>query len=176
MGISKKTRFLVFDRDKYQCRYCGKSTDDGVILEVDHVVPRSKGGTDEIENLVTACFDCNRGKSNVEIGSTAPEKDIDRRRRLQELRETERAAEELAALVMARKAKAQAWVNTICEIIGCDSVNRVFAETCTRLASEFGDELVIDWVNQISAKFPNIGRDAIMYLNGIARKVREKGE
>jgi hypothetical protein len=63
MALSKKTRFDVFKRDSFTCAYCGQKTPD-VILEVDHIVPTSKGGTDIIENLITSCFDCNRGKSN----------------------------------------------------------------------------------------------------------------
>lgn len=55
-------RFDVFRRDNFCCRYCGRSS-PSVTLEVDHVVAVSNGGTDEIGNLVTACIDCNRGKS-----------------------------------------------------------------------------------------------------------------
>jgi len=40
-----------------------------VPLEVDHVVPVSKGGKNDMANLITACFDCNRGKSNVDLSS-----------------------------------------------------------------------------------------------------------
>lgn len=52
-------RSEVFERDDYTCRYCG---DRGVTLECDHVVPISKGGTNELGNLVTACAPCNRSK------------------------------------------------------------------------------------------------------------------
>jgi 5-methylcytosine-specific restriction endonuclease McrA len=38
-----------------------------VKLEVDHVIARSAGGPDTMENLVTACWDCNRGKSAKEV-------------------------------------------------------------------------------------------------------------
>lgn len=57
-------RFEVLKRDNYRCRLCGKSTPDGARLEVDHLVPASKGGSDVIENLQTLCFECNRGKSD----------------------------------------------------------------------------------------------------------------
>lgn len=40
-----------------------------IVLEIDHVVPRSKGGTDDPSNLVTACLDCNRGKAGVPLDS-----------------------------------------------------------------------------------------------------------
>lgn len=63
MALSKKIRFEVFKRDGFQCGYCGKQPPE-VILEVDHIEPKSKGGSDYINNLLTACFDCNRGKSN----------------------------------------------------------------------------------------------------------------
>ena len=60
-SLSKKTRFEVFKRDSFTCQYCGKSAPD-VVLEVDHITPVSEGGDDDPMNLVTACFDCNRGK------------------------------------------------------------------------------------------------------------------
>ena len=66
MGISKKIRFEVFKRDGFACCYCGK-TPPQAVLEVDHIEPKSKGGKDEINNLITACFDCNRGKSGIPL-------------------------------------------------------------------------------------------------------------
>lgn len=66
VSISKKDRFEIFKRDSFKCQYCGKSAPE-VVLEVDHIVPVSKGGDNEMFNLVTACFDCNRGKSNREL-------------------------------------------------------------------------------------------------------------
>ena len=62
-AISKKTRFETFNRDHFTCQYCGSKTPN-VVLEVDHIIPVSKNGTNEIDNLVTSCFECNRGKSN----------------------------------------------------------------------------------------------------------------
>ena len=65
-GISKSTRFEVFKRDSFTCQYCGKSAPD-VVLEVDHINPVSKGGDNDISNLITACFDCNRGKRDKKL-------------------------------------------------------------------------------------------------------------
>lgn len=67
MALSKALRFSVFKRDGFTCQYCGRKT-PAVILEADHIVPVSAGGLDEIENLITACFDCNRGKGSVPLG------------------------------------------------------------------------------------------------------------
>ena len=64
MAVSKKIRFEVFKRDGFRCAYCGKGPPE-VTLECDHINPKSKGGKDDINNLITACFDCNRGKRNI---------------------------------------------------------------------------------------------------------------
>jgi hypothetical protein len=55
----------VLARDNWTCCSCGRtSKDEGIILEVDHIIPRSKGGTDDLDNLQTLCKKCNIGKSN----------------------------------------------------------------------------------------------------------------
>lgn len=69
-NLSKKLRFEVFKRDDFTCQYCGKKAPD-VVLEVDHIEPVAKGGTNEITNLITACFECNRGKSDKKISDNA---------------------------------------------------------------------------------------------------------
>ena len=69
-NISKKTRFEVFKRDSFKCQYCGLKAPD-VILEIDHIKPISKGGDNSIMNLVTSCFNCNRGKSNIELSDNS---------------------------------------------------------------------------------------------------------
>jgi HNH endonuclease len=55
----------VRQRAGYLCEYC--HTDERwqlVQFTIDHIIPLSKGGTDEIDNLALACFHCNRQKSN----------------------------------------------------------------------------------------------------------------
>ena len=66
MRISKKFRFEVFKRDAFTCQYCGRKAPD-VVLQVDHIKPKSKGGTNDLLNLVTSCSECNSGKSNREL-------------------------------------------------------------------------------------------------------------
>lgn len=68
--VSKRTRFEVFKRDMFSCQYCGKKSPD-VVLHVDHIKPVSNGGKNTITNLITACQDCNLGKSNIELGDDA---------------------------------------------------------------------------------------------------------
>lgn len=62
MAVSKRLRYEILRRDNHTCRYCGGHAPD-VSLTVDHVVPTALGGSDQPDNLVTACRDCNAGKS-----------------------------------------------------------------------------------------------------------------
>jgi 5-methylcytosine-specific restriction endonuclease McrA len=66
-GARKITRRALFARDGYRCQYCG----DGSRLTVDHVIPRSRGGSTVWENMVTACAPCNLRKGDrlpTEVG------------------------------------------------------------------------------------------------------------
>lgn len=62
VAISKGVRFEVFKRDSFTCQYCGNKSPD-VVLHVDHIKPVSKGGMNDMMNLVTSCLSCNLGKS-----------------------------------------------------------------------------------------------------------------
>lgn len=63
---SLRLRFKVLARDRFTCCGCGESpaTSPGTVLHVDHIVPWSRGGETEFENLRTMCLQCNLGKSN----------------------------------------------------------------------------------------------------------------
>lgn len=58
-----KIRFFILNRDNFTCQYCGRKSPN-VVLHVDHIIPRSKGGTSNKNNLITACMECNLGKSD----------------------------------------------------------------------------------------------------------------
>lgn len=58
------TRRNILHRDGYSCQYCGYLGDD---LTLDHVLPRSRGGGDSWENIITACVRC-----NIKKGSRTP--------------------------------------------------------------------------------------------------------
>lgn len=64
--LGPKLRFSVFTRDNWRCVYCGE-TPDKSSLHIDHKISVVDGGSDSIENLVTACQDCNLGKGAVSI-------------------------------------------------------------------------------------------------------------
>lgn len=91
MAVSVRTRFEVFKRDEFTCRYCGKKSPE-VVLEVDHITPVCEGGTDDTINLATSCWDCNRGKSGIALSEVITGEDphdkavllLERRRQLEE--------------------------------------------------------------------------------------------
>ncbi|WP_309242682.1 HNH endonuclease [Limnofasciculus baicalensis] len=59
--IPGSVRVSVLHRDGYKCVFCGRNSKE-VPLEVDHIIPFVKGGSHDLSNLQTLCFDCNRGK------------------------------------------------------------------------------------------------------------------
>lgn len=69
-NLSNKIRFEVFKRDNFTCQYCGVKAPE-VVLNVDHIEPISKGGTNDIYNLVTSCFECNNGKSDKRLNDNS---------------------------------------------------------------------------------------------------------
>lgn len=59
-------RYFVFTRDNYTCQVCGKSKDK--ILQMHHIIYRSNGGTDRVNNLVTVCTDCHTSVNHKKGG------------------------------------------------------------------------------------------------------------
>lgn len=86
-GTSNKLRFEVFKRDGFRCQYCGL-TPPQVVLQADHIVPVADDGPTEIDNLITACQECNSGKSDISLDQVPPQTDArieEKRIRMQQL-------------------------------------------------------------------------------------------
>lgn len=64
--LTRKLREFIKTRDNFTCCMCGNSThtEPNLLLEIDHIIPVSKGGYTTEENLQTLCWKCNRSKSN----------------------------------------------------------------------------------------------------------------
>lgn len=60
MARRRLSRRAVFYRDGFRCQYCGKQSKD---LTLDHILPRSRKGPHEWENVVSACIPCNHRKA-----------------------------------------------------------------------------------------------------------------
>ncbi len=112
---SKKVRFDVFKRDGFVCQYCGRTPPE-VVLEVDHINPKSKGGKDNINNYITACVDCNRGKAGTPLDKLPDGP----RKNLRVLRETRAQLKAYNILVEEQE---QDYLDAI------DRINKIFKET-----------------------------------------------
>src|SRR3989338_3746506 len=64
--IPLNVRWIVLKRDNYTCKKCGRSPgkDQTTELEIDHIMPVAKNGTNDISNLETLCHECNQGKKD----------------------------------------------------------------------------------------------------------------
>lgn len=58
LGIDREE---VLYRSKWRCHYCGEPL-NRYNFQVDHRIPKDRGGTDELENLVASCQPCNSSK------------------------------------------------------------------------------------------------------------------
>lgn len=175
VGLSKKLRFSVFARDSFSCRYCGRQSDQ-VVLNVDHIIPVAKGGTNDEANLVTACFDCNSGKSDTAISHAAPT-ESDRLRLAQEMNEQKQAAMAAKAAREAKEVVSDALLDYWCECTGRDSVDRGTFYTVLSYVQEFGIETVFGWIDKAIGKCgPSSDRSIGRYISGIRRLTLSKTE
>ena len=64
--INDNTRYAVLERAGFKCQCCGirPLKDNDVILHIDHIIPRSLGGSDSVDNLQVLCDKCNLSKQN----------------------------------------------------------------------------------------------------------------
>lgn len=71
--IRPERRLGIYMRDKFTCLYCGRDCSQMAAAEfgLDHLIPCSKGGTNENTNLVTACRSCNSSRGNRDLAECA---------------------------------------------------------------------------------------------------------
>lgn len=172
-NLSKSMRFGIFGRDQFACRYCGKAPPE-VKLVVDHIVPVSRGGTNDETNLITSCESCNQGKSDKSL-STLPLPD--QRRIAQENMEQIDIAR-LAAKAAKAKASLRATMEQYFKDCGSEHDLEARASTgLSNLASEFGPDRVMDWISRAIAHIGtqrHKGNDVMRYIYGIARNTRDR--
>jgi hypothetical protein len=65
--IRKAKRLAIYLRDGLSCCWCGLSVEDGAQLTLDHLIARSRGGSNEETNLVTACVGCNARRKHYSV-------------------------------------------------------------------------------------------------------------
>lgn len=139
-ALKPSIRFNVFKRDGFRCQYCGRTPPD-VVLEVDHIVAVADGGENAIDNLITACFDCNRGKGAVSLesipDSLATTFELKREKRLQ--------LDEYSKFLKQVKAKADK---------GIQSIDKVFNSYFPRYT--LGDDFQHNTLRFFLSKLPSV--------------------
>lgn len=73
-AIPPKIRFQVLNRDNFECKYCWLKAGNWVQLQVDHIIPIKDWWSNDIDNLICSCFECNIGKWWGDVNK--PKKDI----------------------------------------------------------------------------------------------------
>lgn len=161
--LSKRRRFDVFKRDSFTCCYCGQQPPTAV-LEIDHIVPVVEGGSDDIDNLATSCFDCNRGKAAVPL-EHLPASVADQRALLMEREAQERA---YIRFVKSRRRREKAVLDEIAVALWGEGY--AFVPRTAMSVRTFLEKLPYDRVlfaaERAAAKFPN-GDRTFKYFCGI---------
>jgi len=150
-STGKRLRFEVFKRDYFTCRYCGAQPPD-VVLVVDHVLPIASGGSNTLDNLITACAACNQGKAARLLGDAPPRTDADLlyMETQQEIAEIRRYQEALTAKEQAMhgliEALQQLWLeNSEVEWVPSDSLVK-------SLLLRYSPQIVGDAINDVATK------------------------
>lgn len=159
--ISKRLRFRVFDRDNFTCRYCGKSP-PSVKLVVDHVIPIAEGGTNDDDNLIASCEECNQGKGPKRLQTAGPAAEHDSAKMAQEWIEQKDMAQLAADAARARLAVRQEVVNYFCELTGLNGMGRRYVSTIVNLCYEFSFDEVMEWMDSAMRNI-DLAATSIMY-------------
>jgi hypothetical protein len=168
--MSKKLRFDVFKRDGFVCQYCGAHP-PAVILEVDHIHPVAAGGKNRMDNLITSCFDCNRGKG-AGLLSVLPESVSDRAAVVAERLAQNKAYERLLRTERKNEDVAISFVE---EAFQANFPSRGFTDTFKQSVRTFLKNIdqftLADYMHRACARRPDSAYDATKYFCGICWNV-----
>jgi hypothetical protein len=171
--LPKKVRFDVFKRDGFVCQYCGAHP-PAVVLHVDHIHPVAEGGTNDIDNLITACEPCNLGKG-AGLLSDAPKALKDK---ASEVAEKEAQLRGYNEILMARAARIEdeAWV-VAAELEGVEyveSYSRANLASIKKFLEKLPFEEVRSSAESSCGRFGASSTRAFRYFCGICwGKIRE---
>lgn len=179
MALSKSRRFEIFKRDAFTCQYCGQRPPE-VVLEVDHIEPSSLGGADDELNLITSCWDCNRGKGAKRLGDVHPRPDADLA-----FLEAQQELAEARRYIQVKQARDEAYGQVI------DELNRVVMASFhwgglpsddhwRSLLVEFGPDEIEDAIRIVGPRYrAGLLKDTSLagvfrYMRGVMRNRREQ--
>jgi len=174
VSIGKKARFEVFKRDSFTCQYCGR-TPPAVVLEIDHIIPICSAGDSCEENLITACFDCNRGKAGNSL-LDVPQSIQDR---AEQMEEAESQISEYTRMLATKKRRENKCIRTLEKLFSETFENQSFTDKFKRdirtsfLTKMLSDEIE-DAMHMACSRINDPDR-AISYFCGICwHKIRSQ--
>lgn len=175
-SLKNSIRFEVFKRDSFTCQYCGQKAPD-VILEVDHIIPVKEGGTNDIMNLVTACRECNSGKScKLLSDDTVIEK---RRKQAEDLQEKLEMMEMLAEWQKSMLCETEMQLEQLEKLLRSYYAESGFTEkgerTLRQLIKKFGYQEVYDAFDT-ALNYYDTKEQAFSKIGGICYNRKYRGE
>lgn len=170
--ISKRLRFEIFKRDGFQCQYCG-ATPPGALLHCDHIEPVSRGGTNDTDNLITACQSCNLGKSDIPLEVIS--KSLSER--AEEVREREEQVAGYQSVLKAKRDRiedeAQKLLNMFCEQYSKDGIPQRDFISIKRFIELLGFDDCLEAAELACAKFYSGYARSFRYFCGVCwNKIR----
>lgn len=174
-----KDRFEVFKRDGFTCQYCGRKTPD-VVLEVDHIIPKAEGGGSEFANLLTACWDCNRGKGARLLDDRAPVPDLAAQAEL--IHEREAQLRVYNAVKRAERDREKADFDTahdhwfdVWHTTSLPTYHVPWKSSLKHFVNRLGVEEVMEAMDITGARFDYVNSNAVRYFAGVCkRKIAER--
>lgn len=158
--IADSVRFEVFKRDQFKCQYCGRCAPE-VVLVLDHIDPHSKGGADEIINLITACRDCNSGKSDRRLSDDSAI--AKQRAQLEELEERRQQLEMMLKWRTGLADLGDAEVDMVGKVYARKVpgyvLNATGLEAIRKLVKKFGSDRTIKAIEDAADQVVQIGPD-----------------
>lgn len=173
--LSKRIRFEVFKRDGFTCVYCGGQPPK-VILHCDHVIAVANDGTNDIDNLVTACDACNLGKGAREL--TAIPLTIEEKAAVLEEREAQITAfNDLIAAKIERVVQT-AWTvaNILIDAWAEDGIRRDWFASIKRFVEALPLDELVEAANLAVSRQPRNKNACFSYFCGVCwRKIKGEG-
>lgn len=176
-AISTRRRFEIFKRDAFTCQYCGAHPPH-VVLHVDHVVAVAEGGTNDDENLITACDTCNLGKSDIPLTSIPGSLSLAEKTASLKEREAQiRGYSEVAAASRAR-IEEEAWVvsEQFIEHFQTGAIRKDWLQSIKQFVELIGFHETIRAMEIALARKPFAERTCFLYFCGICWNIAKGGQ
>ena len=169
--LKKKDRFNIFKRDGFTCVYCGRRPPE-IMLELDHVIPISRGGPDVPDNMMTSCRECNRGKGASPLTELPPTLE----RKTFEIEEREKQYREYQKALRRRQARERKEICSVQDVFAAYFEGKAFT---TRFHSSVRKFLELLGLEEVKAcmevacsRIQNDPERALQYFCGICWKDR----